>query len=132
MVSGAEQNKDKNGDFLKDTVTLKLNKDFRRLYNRGKSFAGGYIVVYAMKNRLKTNRIGLTVGKSVGNAVKRNRAKRLIRESYRAMEGSLKKGYDFVIVARGRITGKKINQICKDMEYVMRKLELTQQKNSEI
>ena len=113
-----------NGEELKSTVSLKLNKDFRRLYNRGKHFAGGYIVVYAMKNRLGTNRIGLTAGKAVGNAVKRNRAKRLIRESYRFLEHDIKQGYDFVIVARGRCVGKSLQQISKDMEYAMRKLEL--------
>ena len=56
--------------------TLKLNKDFRRLYARGKSVACGCVVVYCMKNRKDENRIGLTVGKTIGKAVKRNRAKR--------------------------------------------------------
>jgi len=109
---------------LENTVSLKLNKDFRRLYSRGKHIAGGYIVVYAMKNRLEINRLGLTAGKSVGNAVKRNRAKRLIRESYFAVEKNLPTGYDFVIVARGRIVGRTLEQVSKDMSYVMKKMEL--------
>lgn len=113
-----------NGDSLKNTVSLKLNKDFRRLYSRGKHFAGGYVVVYAMKNRLEINRLGLTAGKSVGNAVKRNRVKRLIRESYRAVEDKLSTGYDFVIVARGRMVGKTLKEVSKDMNYVLKKMEL--------
>lgn len=113
-----------NGDSLKDTVTLKLNRDFRRLYARGKHFAGGYVVVYAMKNRVGTNRLGITAGKSVGNAVKRNRAKRLIRESFRLMGIEPEKGYDFVIVARGRIVGKNMQQVSKDMAYAMKKMEI--------
>lgn len=83
-------------------------------------------MIYAMKNRLKINRIGLTAGKAVGNAVKRNRVKRLIRESYLQMEKNLKLGYDLVIVARGRCVGKSLNQISRDMEYAMRKLELVE------
>lgn len=114
----------KYGDILKNTVSLKLNKDFRRLYSRGKHFAGGYVVVYAMKNRMGINRLGLTAGKSVGNAVRRNRAKRLIRESYRMMEKKLGFGYDFVIVARGRIDGKTLEQVSRDLAYVMKKIEI--------
>lgn len=109
---------------MKNTVALKLNRDFRRLYSRGRHFAGGYVVVYATKNRLGINRLGLTAGKSVGNAVRRNRAKRLIRESYRIMETKLSSGYDFVIVARGRIDGKTLEQVSKDLNYVMKKLEI--------
>lgn len=108
---------------MKTTKTLKLNKDFRRLYARGKSCASGYVVAYVMKNRnADFNRIGLTVGKTVGNAVKRNRAKRLMRESYRLMEHNLKQGYDIVLVARGRIVGKTFSQVDRDVVYAMRKI----------
>lgn len=104
------------------TYTLKLNRDFRRLYARGKYCASGYVVVYCMKNRLDYNRIGLTVGKVVGNAVKRNRAKRLMRESYRLMEDKLLCGYDFVLVARAKIVGCKYEHVSRDMNYAMKKL----------
>lgn len=107
---------------MKQTYTLKLNREFRRLYSRGKYCASGYVVVYCMKNRVKHNRIGLTAGKTVGNAVKRNRAKRLMRESYRLMEDKLKQGYDFVLVARSRITGKTYQQVSRDVYYAMKTL----------
>ncbi|MCX7715474.1 MAG: ribonuclease P protein component [Clostridia bacterium] len=109
---------------MKDTQALNLNRDFKRLYARGKNCAGGYVAIYFMKNRLNYNRLGITAGKSIGNAVLRNRAKRLIRESYRLLEDRLKKGYDIVIVSRGRAVGKTYFQISRDVEYVLRKLEL--------
>ncbi len=109
---------------MKDTKSLKLNRDFRRLYSKGKSYVGGYTVVYASKNRFNGNRLGLTVSKSIGKAVKRNRLKRLMRESYRLNEEKLLKGYDFIIVARNRALGKTQPQIEKDIMHAMKKLEL--------
>lgn len=106
---------------MKNTQSLKLNRDFRRVY-KGESFVGGYTVVYMKKNRYTFNRLGLTVSKSIGKAVVRNRMKRLIRESYRLMEDDIKTGYDFIIVARNRAVGKTMLQIKKDMDYAMSKL----------
>ena len=104
--------------------TLKLNKDFKRLYYRGKCAVSRSVVLYAQKNRTEKNRIGLTCGKSVGKAFARNRAKRLMRESYRALFPDMKKGYDIVIIARTSICGKKCPEVLKDMKFAMEKLDL--------
>lgn len=109
---------------MKDTHSIKLNSDFRRLYARGKSVVGGYTVVYARKNKLGRNRFGFTVGKSVGKAVIRNRTKRLLRESVRLMRDKLNIGYDMIVVARNRAVGKNCGQIFKDLEYVFRTLKI--------
>ena len=84
-------------------VPLTRNNDFRRLYKRGKSLVDRNIVVYYAKNRLDANRVGFTVGKKVGGAVTRNRAKRLMRESFRLLEPGLAQGFDFVLVSRSRL-----------------------------
>lgn len=110
---------------MKNTQPIKLNRDFRRIYARGKSVAGGFVVVYAIPNKRDFNRAGFTVGKAFGNAVKRNRIKRLMRESYRLMEDRLKVGYDFIIVARNRAVDKDYTQISKDMDFAMRSLGVT-------
>lgn len=81
-------------------------------------------MVYMSKNRFGINRVGLTVSKSVGKAVVRNRLKRLMRESYRLLSDRLLQGYDIIIVSRNRATGKSQPQIMKDIEYAMRKLGL--------
>ncbi len=112
------------GGKMKNTTALKLNKDFRRLYYKGKSIACGYVVVYVGKNRLSSNRLGLTCGKTVGKAVTRNRVKRLMRESYRLCEIRLKTGYDIVIVARVKAAGKSLDAIGKDIRYAFYKLEI--------
>ncbi len=102
--------------------TLKLNKDFRRLYARGKSCAYGCVAVYVMKNRHGKSRLGLTVGKTIGKAVKRNRAKRLMRESYRQIIPGITAGYDVIIVARSRINGKKCDTVKRDVIAALTKI----------
>ena len=114
---------------MKNTQSLKLNRDFRRAY-KGDNFVGGYTVVYMKKNKYQFNRLGLRVGKATGKAVTRNRLKRLMRESYRLMEDDIEKGYDFIIVARNRHvkpggnTGGPSSQIQGDIRFAMRKLGL--------
>lgn len=102
--------------------TLKLNKDFKRLYYRGKCIPCHNVVVYAQKNKLGKNRVGLTCGKSVGGAVLRNRAKRLMRESFRALSPRITGSFDIVIVARSRISGKKCDEVLRDIKYAFKKM----------
>lgn len=109
---------------MKKEKRLKLNKDFRRLYARGKSGVSGCVVVYALKNKRKTIRVGLTVSKGVGNAVKRNRAKRIMRVAFDALEGNIANGYDIIIVARNRIEGKKSGQVTRDLKAALIKTQL--------
>lgn len=102
--------------------TLKENKDFRRLYYRGKSDAASCLVTYAMKNRLGETRVGITSGKKIGNAVKRNRARRLIRAAFSQYEGRLNGSYDIVFVARTRTAEVKMQEVQRQMEEQLAKL----------
>lgn len=87
---------------MKKTVTIKENRTFRRIYNRGKSAVTPYLVLYVRPNGQKRNRLGVTVSTKLGCAVVRNRARRRLREIYRLAQPELKQGYDMVLVARGR------------------------------
>ena len=95
--------------------TLKENKDFRRLYYRGKSEASPVLVTYAMKNRRGGCFYGITTSKKIGGAVERNRARRVIRAAYRSLEPKIKGSWDFVFVARTRTTFVKSQAVEKAM-----------------
>ena len=58
---------------------LNKNRDFVRIYARGKSYVHPHLVLYVAKNRLGRPRVGLTATKKVGGAVQRNRARRVMR-----------------------------------------------------
>ena len=91
--------------------TFKLNKDFKRLYGRGKALVFPSVVVYFQKNRLDHCRIGITAGKKIGGAVERNRAKRVIIAAFRELLRHISGGYDFVFVARVRTVSVKSTNI---------------------
>lgn len=95
---------------MKFSSALKLNHIFRRLYHTS-GYANGLLVLYARKNHLGVNRVGITVGKKLGCAVVRNRTRRRIREVYRLNEELFQPGWDIVIVARVRAVDADFSQL---------------------
>ena len=113
---------------MKAAVTLKKNHEFRRLYRKGASAAAGSMVLYCRKNRLGHNRVGFTVSVKLGNAVKRNRARRRLREVYRLSTPRLKQGWDLILVARGRTLTATWGELCDSFLRLARKLDLLEDK----
>ena len=97
---------------MKYSTSLKLNHIFQRLY-RSKGVADGYLVLYARRNRTGVNRVGITVGKKLGKAHIRNRARRRIREVYRLNEERFAPGWDIVVVARSRSVEAPFDKLTK-------------------
>ena len=105
---------------LKKNV-LRKNSEFSAVYNKGKSVGDRSVVLFYRLNGLPYNRTGFLASKKVGNSVVRNRAKRLMKESYRNIEGSLPEGYDFIIIARNTICGKKCAEVEKSLNSAFRR-----------
>lgn len=115
---------------MDEFLSLKLNKEFRRLYGRGKCEVSPTVVVYALKNNFGCNRIGITTAKKIGNAVKRNRARRIIRESFRQCQSELNAYYDIVFVARTKTTFVKQQAVLRDMKDCFKRAGFTDEENS--
>ena len=90
---------------MRHTVSLKENREFRSLYARGKNAAGVCLAIHTRRNRLGVTRLGVTVSSKLGGAVVRNRVRRRVKEAYRLEENRFAKGFDIVVVARGRAVG---------------------------
>ena len=103
---------------MKFSESLKKPEDFRTVYRKGRSVADENIVLYALGNGLRKNRIGISISKKIGNSIVRHRLTRIIREAYRLNEGLFTCGHDMVIVTRKGAVGKK----CRDMERSILKL----------
>ena len=92
--------------------TITRNNDFRRAYGRGKSFVGYSLVVYVVKNRNLGTRVGITSSKKIGNAVQRNRARRVIRAAVDMVVPREGVGnVDLILVARSSTAAQKSTQV---------------------
>lgn len=109
---------------MEKTLILNKNRDFCNLYNRGKNAGNKLIVIYCRYNRKDYNRLGITVSKKVGNAVSRNRARRLIKEAYRLNESKLKSGFDLVVVSRFKTVFSDLDAVSKAFLELCEKLDL--------
>jgi ribonuclease P protein component len=100
---------------------LRRKRDFDRLFKKGRSVGGRHIVLFFVKNGLEYNRNAFLSSKKVGNSVQRNRARRLIRESFRVFEDSLKLGFDILFIARKTITETRAKEAAveKDMKKLL-------------
>lgn len=96
---------------MKKTEKINKNYLFRRIYRVGKNQVTPYFAIYTTKNRLKKNRLGITTTKKIGNAVQRNRARRVLTEAYRLLEEELPTGMDIVIVARKKAVYAKMQPV---------------------
>src|SRR5690625_1054205 len=94
---------------MKKAFRIKDNKEFQEVFRKGKSFANRQLVVYYKKKPMQSHfRIGLSVGKKIGNAVTRNRIKRYLRQSFHELEGRILPTLNIIIIAR---------QPTKEMNY---------------
>lgn len=104
---------------MKHTVALKQNHEFRRLYSKGKERRLPILSTAARPSGPTAG--GAGTGLKLGNAVKRNRARRRIRELYRT-NGRLLPGYDIVVVARTRVIYGSYGELERSFLQLMRKL----------
>ena len=102
-------------EFVKKFDSLRENRDFTFMFKKGQSVVSWGFICYFKPNGRKYNRLGVVCGKKIGNAVKRNRAKRVIVAAFRKLEPQLRektdKRFDFVFVGRGKTPFVKSYQI---------------------
>lgn len=104
-------------------MRLRLPAEFRHVYNRGKRYDGHLMSAFVHPNNLPHHRIGITASrKAIGNAVARNRAKRLLRETFRLSSPNLDElqlKYDFVLNARRRLLSVKLPEPLDDFRRIV-------------
>lgn len=106
------------------TVSLKENRQFRRLYAKGKSVVSPYLAIYYRKNGTPQSYLGITVSGKLGNAVVRNLLRRRLREIYRLQEPSLQAGYTIVVVARVRAVHATYQELDRSFQKLADKAKL--------
>lgn len=114
----------KNPKVLKRCYSLKRNKNFRRVYRKGKSVSCALFVLIYARSREKKLHVGLSVSKKIGNSVVRNRVKRRLRESFTPLIPCVKTGYDIIFIAREPVVQSKFTDIQRAMRSLLRKAGL--------
>ncbi len=103
---------------------LKRHNDFTRLYRSGKSVKSKNAVILVHSNRVGKTRVGFSVTKKIGNAVKRNRCRRRLKEAVYAYNDRLKQGYDIVFVARHRDNESPFDELTKEVGFLLSKSDV--------
>jgi ribonuclease P protein component len=107
--------------YLRDTA------EFQHVYRNGKRYEGVFITAFVIENREPNHRLGVTASKkALGKAVQRNRAKRLLRETFRLNETSLQElanKYDWVLNAKAAVLTQKVNAPCQELKGIIEKVE---------
>lgn len=105
---------------LKKAYRIKKNKEFQSVFDKGKSFANRELVIYYKRNNAhKHFRIGVSVGKKIGNAVTRNRIKRYIRESFNQLQHQIDPNVDIVIIARKATAHMNFHQTKRSLQHLL-------------
>jgi len=107
---------------LPKEVRLLKRSQFLTLSKQGQKIHTGYFIAAVLKGTGKYNRIGITVSKRVGNAVARNRIKRIIREYFRHRKDSIPGTRDINIIGRKGLTTLSNRQIIEKLDKLFRKI----------
>lgn len=116
-------------------VYLRGSADFQKVYRQGKRYDGTLMTAFVLPNNLSHNRFGVTASrKALGNAVQRNRAKRLLKETFRLKTASLEslpQTYDWVINAKRRLPALKVADAIEEFESLLVRVAKAESKGRE-
>src|SRR5829696_7285103 len=106
--------------YLRDTA------EFQHVYRNGKRYEGVFITAFVIENQELNHRLGVTASrKALGKAVQRNRAKRLLRETFRSNEAllhGLGRNYDWVLNAKATVLSQKMAAPCQELQGIIEKV----------
>ncbi|PLR67691.1 MULTISPECIES: ribonuclease P protein component [Bacillaceae] len=110
---------------MKKKNRIKKNEDFQKVFKHGKSMANRQFVIYMLDQpEEKEFRLGLSVSKKIGNAVTRNRIKRLIRQVFMEEKENLKTGIDYIVIARNPASEMNYHEVQSSLMHLFRKTKV--------
>jgi ribonuclease P protein component len=111
---------------LHRSYRMQKKSNFQNVFAVGKSYLTRHVVIYIVKNR--PIKYGIIASKKVGNAVRRNRAKRLLREAIRLNQDRLNVDCQMILIARAAINGASLWEVEKSILYIWKKAGILYEK----
>jgi ribonuclease P protein component len=119
-------------EIMRKSYRIKKELEFQKVFETRNSFANKKFVVYVMDKPEQPHfRVGISVGKKIGNAVMRNYTKRRIRQSILEFKPLLRQDVDFLVIARPQASGLPMNEVKQQLEHVFKLAGLFASKQSE-
>jgi ribonuclease P protein component len=113
---------------LPRAARLRTGRDFTRLKTRGRRLVSGCLILnWLGGSEGEARRLGVVTSRKVGEAVARNRARRLLREAYRRHQHEFPAPLDLVLVARPSIAGRSLAEVERDFQTAVRRAGLCAQ-----
>ena len=118
------------------TAYLRSSAEFQKVYRKGKRYEGALMTAFVLPNKLSHNRFGITASrKALGNAVQRNRAKRLLRETFRLKRSllvELPETYDWVLNAKRALPSFKVTVALEEFEKLVSRVAKEESKTQRL
>ena len=122
-VSGVNNESIIHGSFsFPKSAKLRRPADFAAVYADQCRAGDGHLLVFARRNGQSETRCGLSVSKKHGNAIRRNRLKRLLREAFRLTRHDLPTGLDLILIPR-KDSGATLDDYCESLRRLVGKLD---------
>jgi ribonuclease P protein component len=109
---------------VKQRFRLTRSIEIKRVRRSGKSYAHPLVALYVLKSDDAGTRIGVSAGLAAGNAVKRNRAKRLLRLAMTDLLPSITPGFDLLLVSRSALPAATIQQTREAVQILLKRAGL--------
>ena len=110
---------------MNHSFSLRRGTEFQTVWDSGKSWSHPLVILRACANGLDQNRFGFVAGKKVGQAVRRNRAKRLLREAVRQRLPKIAQGWDLVWIARRGTEKAEYSAVDEAVEQLLKRAKLS-------
>ncbi|HSH23953.1 MAG TPA: ribonuclease P protein component [Massilibacterium sp.] len=115
---------------MKKQYRVKKEKDFQTILRTKNSYANRQFVVYVYEKEGQEHfRLGVSVGKRIGNAVMRNKVKRYIREVFKNIGHKLEQNKDYIVIARVQTATMNYEEIEKSLKHVLKKAKVFKEKS---
>ncbi len=109
---------------MRRELRLRKTADFERVRRSGTSYAHPLMILIKLSNEMDHSRFGFSASRTVGNAVKRNRARRMLREAVRLQADAIAPGWDVVLLARKSLATEDFQKVRETLKQLLQRAAL--------